>query len=194
MKRYLLAVLAFAILAGAVAVLIGGDDADSDDNRLGGRYTPVPSASVAGMPGPPWSIAIATPTPTPAPGPTDAPEPPVSAAAAVAELEAERSPAPVAPAPPPEPAAPVENDVVSIIHEVFGVNAGAALAVAWCESRFDPSRVGEAGERGLFQIHETHWFWMDEDLLFGPLYNAQMAFELSQGGTNWSSWAWQCQP
>ena len=90
------------------------------------------------------------------------------------------------------PAVPVENDVVSIIHEVFGENAGAALSVAYCESGFDPNAVGASGERGLFQIHSTHWFWLSPDLLYDPLYNAQMAYELSRGGTDWGSWS--CQP
>ena len=191
MRRYLLAGLIAVAMAVAVLAVaqIGGDDADSDDSRLGGSETPVPSPSVDAMPGPPVGLPAPTPTPTPTPGPTDAPEPPASGAEAVAAPEPERPPDP-----PPQPAAPVENDVVSIIHEVFGVNAGAALAVAWCESRFNPGTVGAAGERGLFQIHPTHWFWLDEDLLFDPLYNAQMAFELSDGGTDWSSWAWQCQP
>ena len=175
---------------------IGGDDADSDDSRLGGRNTPVPSPSVAGMPGPPWDAPAATPTPGPvaAARSTDVPESPAGAAEAVAEPEAEWAPAPVAPAAPPEPAAALEGDVVEIIHQVFGQNAGAALAVAWCETggTLDPNCVGAAGERGLFQIHPVHWFWLDEDRLFEPLYNAQMAFELSRGGTNWSSWS--CQP
>ena len=88
---------------------------------------------------------------------------------------------------------------------MFGANAGAALAVAWCESRFDPNVIGDHGDsRGLFQIHKTHWGWLDEDRLFEPRYNAEMAFQLSKGcddygnckpgGTDWSSWAWKCQP
>jgi hypothetical protein len=32
-----------------------------------------------------------------------------------------------------------------------------ALAVAWCESRFDPQAVGDYGERGLFQVHPGFW-------------------------------------
>ena len=32
-----------------------------------------------------------------------------------------------------------------------------ALAVAWCESRFDPEAVGAYGERGLFQTHPAFW-------------------------------------
>jgi hypothetical protein len=32
-----------------------------------------------------------------------------------------------------------------------------ALAVAWCESRFDPRAVGAYGERGLFQVHPGFW-------------------------------------
>ena len=199
MKRYLLVGLiwvAVAVVCWWVYSLIGGDDADSDGDSVGGRNTPVPSPSVVGMPGPPWDAPAATPTPGPvaAARSTDVSESPTGAAEAVAEPEAEWAPAPVAPAAPPEPAAALEGDVVEIIHQVFGQNAGAALAVAWCETggTLDPTVVGAAGERGLFQIHPTHWFWLDEDRLFDPLYNAQMAYELSRGGTNWSSWS--CQP
>ena len=155
----------YLILALAL-LLIGG----CSDGDLGLVPTGSPGRDEHNVaPGPPVGVVgalDATPTPTPTPGPKV-----------------------VAPTPLP---LLVEGDVVSIIHEVFGVNAGPALAVAWCESRFDPSITGAAGERGLFQIHPVHWGWLDEDRLFDPLYNAQMAYELSQGGTDWSSWT--CQP
>lgn len=186
--------IAILVVAAWGAAQIGDNDADRADSILDDRAGGDTRSLRLGAVLPDYPAP--TPTPTATPGPTRALEPPepTPGAARAAGPGATAEPERGEPVPQPEPAAPVENDVVSIIHEVFGQTAGAALSVAWCESRFNPGTVGAAGERGLFQIHPTHWFWLDEDRLFDPLYNAQMAFELSRGGTNWSSWAWQCQP
>ena len=174
--RYL--ILALALL------MIGGCSGDSGNPGVGGAGVSVPS-----IPGTMVyeEVVDVEPTPTPSPVATPTPVPPLQLEPTprLPDVQSVGSPDVL---PQPED----NGDIVSIIHEVFGVNAGAALAVAWCESTFDPNEVGDDGERGLFQIHETHWFWMDEDLLFDPLYNTQMAFELSRGGTYWSSWT--CHP
>ena len=83
---------------------------------------------------------------------------------------------------------------MEVIHQVFGQNAGAALSVAYCETggTFDPGAVGASGERGLFQIHPTHFAGLDADRLFDPLYNAEVAYGMSAGGTDWSHWS--CRP
>lgn len=73
----------------------------------------------------------------------------------------------------------------------------AALAVAYCESRWQPGAVGGAGELGLWQIHPIHHeyiratFGRDVDIT-DPAVNAWYAAQLSAGGTDWS--AWSCQP
>jgi hypothetical protein len=68
--------------------------------------------------------------------------------------------------------------------------------VAYCETggTFDPLAVGHLGERGLFQIHPIHasrWpdYW---DNWSDPRRNAEMAYDLSAGGTDWSRWS--CRP
>lgn len=78
------------------------------------------------------------------------------------------------------------------IVKVFGRHAKQALAVARCESRFDPRAVGDAGERGIFQIHPVHFGWVNERRLWQPLYNARVAYRLSKGGRDWHHWT--CRP
>ena len=61
-----------------------------------------------------------------------------------------------------------------------------ALAIAWCESRWNPNATGSQGERGLFQVHP----WYHGDATYDPLGNVVAAYRISEGGTNW--WAWTC--
>ena len=76
------------------------------------------------------------------------------------------------------------------IRQVFpSATEDAAIRVARCESRLNRWAVGRAGERGLFQIHPIHFYWMDERRLFDPVYNARIAYRLSRGGTSWRHWA-----
>ncbi|HEY7413931.1 MAG TPA: transglycosylase SLT domain-containing protein, partial [Ktedonobacteraceae bacterium] len=75
------------------------------------------------------------PTPVPTVAPT-----PVPATVAVPTA----TPAPVSGGP--------GGDVVSIIDQVFGSYAGAAVSVAQCESGLNPAAVGPSGAVGLFQI------------------------------------------
>ena len=44
-------------------------------------------------------------------------------------------------------------DVITTAAGTYGVSGARLLAVARCESRLNPSAVGRAGERGLFQLH-----------------------------------------
>ena len=80
------------------------------------------------------------------------------------------------------------------ICSVFGARCQLALEVARCETggTFYSRSVGDAGERGLFQIHPVHFGWVNESRLFEPLYNARIAFRLSHGGRDWSPWS--CRP
>ena len=69
-----------------------------------------------------------------------------------------------------------------------------ALAVAWCESRHDPSAVSPDGQNlGLFQIHApSHASKLrpDESLL-DPVVNVRVAYEIWRD----QSWApWACKP
>ena len=80
------------------------------------------------------------------------------------------------------------------ICQVFGARCAPALRVASCETggTFYVRALGDAGERGLFQIHPVHFGWLDERRLFEARYNARIAYRLSRGGRNWSPWT--CQP
>lgn len=62
-----------------------------------------------------------------------------------------------------------------------------ALAVAWCESRYDPRAVGAHGEKGLFQVHPAFWGPVTED----PAGQVAQAFAIWQRH-GWG--VWSCQP
>ena len=65
--------------------------------------------------------------------------------------------------------------------------SGEALAVAWCESRYDHSAVGRYGERGLFQVLPQLW---------GPV-PSDAAGQVAQAYAIWRQHGWQpwtCQP
>jgi hypothetical protein len=70
----------------------------------------------------------------------------------------------------------------------------AAIRVAACETggTFNRKAVGDAGERGLFQIHPVHFNWANPARLFNADYNAWAAARLSHGGRDWT--AWVCRP
>jgi Lysozyme like domain len=84
--------------------------------------------------------------------------------------------------------------VRAAVCEVFGARCGLALRVASCETggTLDARAQGSAGERGIFQIHPTHFGWIDERRLWHPAYNAWIAYRLSRGGRDWSHWT--CRP
>ena len=70
-------------------------------------------------------------------------------------------------------------------------DAETAVRVARCESSFDPSRTGKAGERGVMQVHPIHrgliesmGFTWDDMYEVGP--NLDVAFALSRNG--WGPW------
>lgn len=75
-------------------------------------------------------------------------------------------------------------------------NPALAAAVAEAESRGDPSAscincFPGVSERsfGLWQINTLAHPQFDESLLLQPLYNAQAAYAVSSGGTNWKPWS-----
>lgn len=68
--------------------------------------------------------------------------------------------------------------------------------MAQCESVLNPaaSNGWGAGHYGLFQISGIHaWKWPDFwESWSDPYRNAQWAYEMSGGGTDWG--AWTCKP
>lgn len=129
------------------------------------------------------------PTPTPTPRPTPTPAPPAGG----------RGPLPYGPLPPPprqpNPGAAV---VQSYIRQVFGQWSGQALAVANCESGYDPNawnpyELLNSHAAGVFQIlYTSTWaetpYWSDNP--FDYRLNIQGAYWLfSRDGHTWREWA-----
>lgn len=90
--------------------------------------------------------------------------------------------------------APSPEGCPAVIVEVFGANAPAACAVAWCESRWSAWAIGDHGASlGLFQVQPRWHQWRvpGEDLA-DPEVNTRAAYLISGGGRDWS--AWTCKP
>lgn len=76
---------------------------------------------------------------------------------------------------------------------------GEALRTAWALARREsggrpdaesPSNTNGTRDHGLFQINDVHrGSWIDFDRLSDPLYNAQVAYRMSDGGKDFSAWA-----
>jgi hypothetical protein len=106
-----------------------------------------------------------------------------------------RRPAPVYhPAPAPAPAS--GGSVQSMISSTFGPYAGAALAVARCESGYNPNAYNaSSGASGVFQfLHST---WLTTSYAgyspFNAWANIQAAHQVFvRDGYSWREW--QCQP
>lgn len=77
------------------------------------------------------------------------------------------------------------------IVETFGSRSGKACAVAWCESTgWDNSAIGAAGEVSYFQIHPIHFSRYSRwRLIEDEWYAAEVAYEMSSGGRDWSAWS-----
>ena len=92
-----------------------------------------------------------------------------------------------------------ESYVTCVISAYFGPDTGAAYRVVrYCEDKeLEPGQVGDAGERGLFQIHSVHlerierlgWTW--EDML-EVVPNVAVAYDLwlDMGWEPWSCSQW----
>lgn len=108
---------------------------------------------------------------------------------------------------PPAPRVRVLAPIDPLVESFFGTEAQAASNVAQCESTWDPTQVGRAGERGWFQIHPGWWtswgYHQDEagnkipivtalgytaDDLFDPAINTEVAWNiwLREGWTPWT--------
>jgi soluble lytic murein transglycosylase-like protein len=68
-----------------------------------------------------------------------------------------------------------------------------ALAVAWCESRFDPAAYN-AGNYGAFQINRVHAARVggNLDALFDAATNVRIAHDIYKDAGGWGPWA--CKP
>jgi hypothetical protein len=135
---------------------------------------PVAATSEPSPPGPP----VAAPRPAPAP-PPPTPAPTSSPTQAPTSQQAE----------------PAPEHIERIVRARFGDRTDAALRVAHCESRYDPSAVSAGGGSwGLFQINRVHedlvaelgYEW--EDLLDATI-NTHVARVLFDRAGGWSPWA-----
>ena len=72
-----------------------------------------------------------------------------------------------------------------------GENLHEAWAIAMRESNGIPTKIGHGSDFGLFQFnYPSHYDkdWWDSEKLLDPLYNAKVAFKISDGGRDWSQW------
>ena len=116
--------------------------------------------------------------------------------------------APTVTAAPVVPPAPVASSVVQapsgrlwdVVNAVFGEYAAKAWRVADCEAGYKVSagydpvylnrvNIGSQGERSIWQIHPIHRQYDPLKLSGDIWYAAQVAYELSRGGTDWSPWS-----
>ena len=68
-----------------------------------------------------------------------------------------------------------------------------AVKVAWCESRWDTTAVGDAGEHGLFQIIPRYWAPIKpEGSSFNPRVNTEWAHRIWSQTRSWKHWT--CKP
>jgi hypothetical protein len=89
------------------------------------------------------------------------------------------------------------NKLVLTLHKAGfrGDNLKEAWAIAMRESR--GRNVGPGDPRfngydwGIFQLNEPTWgskSWWKPKLILNSLYNARVAYKLSQGGKSWVAW------
>jgi hypothetical protein len=100
-----------------------------------------------------------------------------------------------------ETAAPSISSVQSIIQNVFGADAPAAMNIAWCESTDNPNAInstaiGNSHAEGLFQIlYPSTWYTTSQagNSPFDASANTIAAHEIFiRDGHSWREWA--CQP
>lgn len=94
-----------------------------------------------------------------------------------------------------------EDELTSILKQAGFIGNGLkmAKAIAFYESTNRPMALNKSSNcYGLFQINmsgsmgpsrrDKYGLKSNEDL-YNPLINAQIAFQMSNGGANWSSWS-----
>lgn len=78
------------------------------------------------------------------------------------------------------------NDLLARV----GFHTPMAYAIAMAESGGNPTARNPSGATGLFQIMPAtaRGYGFDPSRLTDPTYNAQAAYRISNGGTDWSQW------
>jgi hypothetical protein len=85
------------------------------------------------------------------------------------------------------------DPVVNVLHTV-GFRGRAltyAYGIVMRESKGHARAISETSDYGLFQLNRSAWSkqpWWDPVRLLNPMYNASVAYQLSQGGRTWYPW------
>lgn len=104
---------------------------------------------------------------------------------------------PINPLPPSVAVPPLSATQLKTVLEQAGF-VEPAIRVAWAiamrESRGYPAVVGPANSNGthdygLFQFNDVHRATTDFTRIYDPIYNAQAAFRVSNGGLDFGAWA-----
>jgi hypothetical protein len=80
-----------------------------------------------------------------------------------------------------------------IVHQIwtdagYGWELSFVDAVVDCESDWNPSATGSAGEAGLFQIHPVNWSMFDGANPWDVAANTRVALEMRKA-RGWSPWS-----
>lgn len=90
--------------------------------------------------------------------------------------------------------APCTDHLALVLHSAgFRANRiRIAWAIAMRESKGNPAAVSPRNaDYGLFQFNRAAWSkaeWWNPARLIDPVYNARVAYKLSQGGRTWYPW------
>ena len=89
--------------------------------------------------------------------------------------------------------APCANVLAQQLHAVGfrGHRLQTAWAIAMRESKGHAAAISPTNDFGLFQFNRATWSkatWWDPARLLDPVYNARVAWKLSQGGRTWYPW------
>lgn len=86
-----------------------------------------------------------------------------------------------------------KNDLAQTLYKAGfrGHNIREAWAIAMRESNGQERRISNGVDHGLFQFNKPAWGgepWWNTSALLTADYNAKIAYEMSDGGNNWSPW------
>jgi len=84
---------------------------------------------------------------------------------------------------------PPTSTVLNAIHRAareFGQHPGRMVGVAYCESTFDSTKVGAAGERGLWQFKASTWSENAARLGYGPEHITDVVASSRVAAEMWS--------
>jgi len=83
----------------------------------------------------------------------------------------------------------IKNLIISYANK-YNVNSTLALQIAQAESNFNPSVIGTANEKGLYQIHPNTWDWLckmtyKKSIPFSKGFDPNINTELAMNYLKW---------